>query len=449
MRRPEPGIGNSETATAGRKTDAASTSTAAAFAAAPFAAASTSTTTTARRRRPGAMWWHMGLPQFWQRLALAAAVLLLVSSTATCILRTWGVSYHAHDVPNRHKSGSLTVPMAHSMPTYTGLADVLMSYGEFGRPAMDGLTLIASLPAEYVPTENNGRRLVVVGDIHGMDDELARLLKQIRFNRASDHLVAAGDMVSKGPDSRGVVARLMALNASAVRGNHEDRLLLAYAEADSLVGVGAELASPDAEAHRGEAEHLAVARRFSRQQVAWLSKLPVILTVDPLPIYIVHAGLVPGVPLEKQDPWAVMNMRTLRYLRRVENERLRRGDSSPAPAAQDERSTTHVDEARAVVDAGQAGSHRDVAVPIDSHKGEKWSVAWNREQERVQATKRRTVIYGHDAKRGFVEGRHTFGLDSGCVAGGALTAMIIEGTHGGGFKHTVNQVRCNKASRHR
>ncbi|KND89898.1 Bis(5'-nucleosyl)-tetraphosphatase, symmetrical [Tolypocladium ophioglossoides CBS 100239] len=387
----------------------------------------TNLTSTSTAVGPGAMWWHMGLSQLWHRLALAAAVLLLIYSAAACIIRMWGVSY-SRDVPNWQKSGSAAAAdEAWPKQIYTGPADLTMSYGEYARPGMDGLTLMASLPAQYVPTKENGRRLVVVGDIHGMDDELARLLEHIKFNRESDHLVAAGDMVNKGPDSPGVVARLMALNASGVRGNHEDRVLLARAEADSLVGVGAELASPDAEAHRGEVEHLAVARRLSPEQVAWLSKLPVILTVDPLPIYIVHAGRVPGVRLEKQDPWAVMNMRTLRYPR----EELR-----------------NVDDAGTIVDAEEVDPNRDVAIPIEDHTGEKWPDAWNRQQTRVPTAKRRTVIYGHDSKRGFVEGMHTFGLDSGCVGGGALTAMIIEGTDGGGFRHTISQVTCKKAPRY-
>ncbi|POR36941.1 Bis(5'-nucleosyl)-tetraphosphatase, symmetrical, partial [Tolypocladium paradoxum] len=204
-------------------------------------------------------------------------------------------------------------------------------------------------------------------------------------------------------------------------------------------------ASPDADAHRGEAGHLAVARRLAPEHVAWLSRLPLILTVDPLPICIVHAGLVPGVPLDKQDPWAVMNMRTLRYpreeLRGMENKNNFRRDASPAPAAAAGHKTP-----MANVDADP---NRDVAVPIEGHSGEKWTDAWNRQQNLMSTTERRTVIYGHDSKRGYVEGKHTFGLDSGCVGGGALTALIIEGTKGGGFKHTTSQVTCKKASRNR
>ncbi|POR36330.1 Bis(5'-nucleosyl)-tetraphosphatase, symmetrical, partial [Tolypocladium paradoxum] len=170
------------------------------------------------------MSWHLGLSQLRQPLVLATVVFLLIFSAASCIVRLWAVSYMRE---------------AAATAIHTGPADLSMSYGEFARPGMDGLTLMASLPAEYVPTEDNGRRLVVVGDIHGMDAELARLLEHVKFSRATDHLVAVGDMVNKGPDSTAVVSRLMALDASAVRGNHEDRVLLARAEADGRDGASA------------------------------------------------------------------------------------------------------------------------------------------------------------------------------------------------------------------
>ncbi|KAJ6443850.1 ser/thr protein phosphatase family [Purpureocillium lavendulum] len=320
-------------------------------------------------------------------------------------------------------------------------ADLPMSYGQYARPGFEDLTLIGALPPEVIPTTKNGRRLIVIGDIHGMNDELAELLSKVKYSAATDHVVAAGDMVNKGPDSRGVIARLIALGASAVRGNHEDRVLLAHAEMSSLNGVGVELTGEDAIAHRGEAEHVAVARKLSAEQVAWLTKLPVILTADPLPIYIVHAGLVPGIKLEKQDPWAAMNMRTLRY----PLEELRRakqfGQFTPKKAAESSDDDAEVE------------ADRKVAIPIEDHSGHKWSAAWDRSQKRLAHDRRRTVIYGHDAKRGFVEGKHTFGLDSACVNGGALSAMVIEASadnrHKAGWKHSLVQVVCRQGMRNR
>lgn len=49
-----------------------------------------------------------------------------------------------------------------------------------------------------------------------------------------------------------------------------------------------------------------------------------------------------------------------------------------------------------------------------------------------------TVIYGHDAKKGLNIREYTKGLDSACVSGGKLTALVIEG----GGKQSLVQVRC-------
>lgn len=49
-----------------------------------------------------------------------------------------------------------------------------------------------------------------------------------------------------------------------------------------------------------------------------------------------------------------------------------------------------------------------------------------------------TVIYGHDSSASLSIRTFTKGLDSGCVDGGKLTALVIEG----GGKQNLVQVSC-------
>ncbi|KAL6871825.1 Metallo-dependent phosphatase [Trichoderma novae-zelandiae] len=405
-----------------------------------------------------------------RRGIVAAALFFLVTSIYLCVTRL----YYA---PSSSSDGKQQLHPQPPKEIHVQLtdADLPMTYGTFRRPNMDGLTLMAGLPDELVPTFENKRRLVLVGDIHGMDAALETLLQKVDFDVSRDHLIATGDMINKGPDSPGVVSRLMRLNASAVRGNHEDRILLALAEAESQTGVSKDISSPDAEAHRGEAEFLATGRRLSREHVAWLSRLPVILSIEPLRILVAHAGLVPGVRPELQDPWAVMNMRTLVYpreeMRKKENKKSKRDpdessaeEASPeSPPASDQPSSSSEPKAEAGAEAEaeeegetlesiqqkDAYADRQIAIPVEGRDGEKWTNAWNRFQKRLKKSHRHTVIYGHDAKRGFRAERYTFGLDSGCVKGGALTALVVEGKEGGGkgeWTHTVVQVQCADAT---
>ncbi|KAL6824907.1 Metallo-dependent phosphatase-like protein [Trichoderma camerunense] len=396
--------------------------------------------------------------QTHRRLFIAAAVFFLITSSYLCATRLYNASFIRGAKDDKTKQSSPSPPK----PVHVHLtdADLSMTYGSFRRPNMDGLTLMASLPDELVPTFENKRRLVIVGDIHGMDAVLEKLLKKVDFDGGRDHLIATGDMINKGPDSPGVVSRLMRLNASAVRGNHEDRILLSLAEAEAQTGVSKDLSSADAEAHRGESEFLATGRKLSKEQVQWLAKLPVILSVEPLRMFIAHAGLVPGVRPELQDPWAVMNMRTLIYPREDmrKNELKKKSETktnstsdeapqSPPPTdlpSESEKEEEEEGETLESIAEKDAYTDREVAIPVEGRDGEKWANAWNRFQKRLKKSHRYTVVYGHDAKRGFRQERYTFGLDSGCVRGGALTALVVEGKEGGkgGFTHTVMQVNC-------
>jgi hypothetical protein len=50
-----------------------------------------------------------------------------------------------------------------------------------------------------------------IGDIQGCDAPLGRLLESVAFSPSRDHLIVLGDLVNRGPDSAGVLRRLMAL----------------------------------------------------------------------------------------------------------------------------------------------------------------------------------------------------------------------------------------------
>lgn len=73
---------------------------------------------------------------------------------------------------------------------------------------------------------DNSRKIYAVGDIHGMLFKLERLLDRISFRNDRDQLVFLGDYVDRGPDSRGVIHRVLQLIAGGLdvvclRGNHE------------------------------------------------------------------------------------------------------------------------------------------------------------------------------------------------------------------------------------
>jgi hypothetical protein len=78
------------------------------------------------------------------------------------------------------------------------------------------------------------RKIWAIPDLHGRSDLLDMALAGIDFDPSTDLLVFLGDMIDRGPDSKGVIDRAKALkeahpnNVVVLRGNHEDMALDLY-----------------------------------------------------------------------------------------------------------------------------------------------------------------------------------------------------------------------------
>lgn len=136
-----------------------------------------------------------------------------------------------------------------------------------------------------------GRRVLVVGDVHGCLAELGDLLKTAGYT-AEDQLILAGDLVAKGPESAGVVALARELGALAVLGNHDAHLL--------AVRNG----------RRSGHAHRAVASSLTPDDWRYLERLPLLIDVPEANTLVVHAGLLPGVSLESQDRDLLLTLRS-------------------------------------------------------------------------------------------------------------------------------------------
>jgi serine/threonine protein phosphatase 1 len=162
----------------------------------------------------------------------------------------------------------------------------------------------ASLPRE--------RRIYAVGDIHGCARQLDALHALIRADLASRPIGSAllihiGDFVDRGPDSAGVIARLV--NGSPVAGteminilgNHESTMLEALAgekaaATDWLFGGGKAALESYGIDPASPLEHWAECIPVRHR--GFLRGLPLIYREGGYAF--VHAGVRPGVPLPEQ-----------------------------------------------------------------------------------------------------------------------------------------------------
>src|SRR6185503_18030970 len=68
------------------------------------------------------------------------------------------------------------------------------------------------------------RHTLIIGDIHACAAELEELLSRAAVTE-DDQVLCVGDLVSRGPDARGVLRLLRTCRARSVMGNHDARLL--------------------------------------------------------------------------------------------------------------------------------------------------------------------------------------------------------------------------------
>ena len=172
-------------------------------------------------------------------------------------------------------------------------------------------------PASAAPA---GSRLYAVGDIHGRADLLQALLSRIaadaaRHPAAAKRLIYLGDYVDRGPASRAVIDSVMhdgpaGFQVVPLMGNHEEMMLrfledLAVGRTWMMNGGDATLLSYGVE----PPSMFAGTALFRHAQQQFAERLPAAHKsfLDGLAIshtegdyLFVHAGVRPGVPLDKQ-----------------------------------------------------------------------------------------------------------------------------------------------------
>lgn len=104
---------------------------------------------------------------------------------------------------------------------------------------------------------------------------------------------------------------------------------------------------------------------------AFLAALPLSLEFPDHNVTVVHAGVAPGMPLREQQPWTLMHVRSL---------------------------TTH-------------------GAPSDRYSETSWAEKYSGPEH---------IVFGHNAQAGLQLHDHATGLDTACVYGGALTALVLD-----------------------
>lgn len=170
-----------------------------------------------------------------------------------------------------------------------------------------------------IPALPDGQRIYAIGDIHGMREELLRLLdlieQDIRERPPAGPVteIFLGDYVDRGPDSFGVIETLLEPRENrrrvCLRGNHEDAMMRALEDSAAVMrwmtfGGDATCRSYGLDdpslLHNPPALQPMLQAALPDTHRDFLNGLGLFERIGGL--LFVHAGIRPGVSLADQDP---------------------------------------------------------------------------------------------------------------------------------------------------
>ncbi|MDM8558798.1 symmetrical bis(5'-nucleosyl)-tetraphosphatase [Candidatus Parabeggiatoa sp. HSG14] len=257
-----------------------------------------------------------------------------------------------------------------------------------------------------------------IGDIQGCYTELQHLLELIHFNPQQDVLWCTGDLVNRGPNSLEVLRFFKELKERAivVLGNHDMHLLvIAYSHIeylkprDTLIPI---LEAPDRE-----------------ELLAWLRCRPFLHHDADLGFTLIHAGLPPQWDLLQARQRAAEIEETLRgsqyqkYLTHLYGNEPKKWSNKLTGWNRLRFITNCFTRLRYC----NAKGHLDMkkkGIPElqkkQNSEAQPWFLLSNR------ASRDMKIIFGHWSTLGYYANNGVYALDTGCLWGGALTALRLE-----------------------
>ena len=253
-----------------------------------------------------------------------------------------------------------------------------------------------------------------IGDIQGCYDELQALLEKLRFDPANDRLWFVGDLVNRGPQSLDTLRFVASLGKRAITvlGNHDLHLLALasgnrrYKNSDDLNQI---LEAPD----RDELIH-------------WLRHRPLMHRDKLLDFTMIHAGLPPQ--------W---DLGVARHCANEVEAVLRGPDYRAFFDQMYGNKPNHWDPGLQGMDRLRFITNCFTRLRFVTKKGKlklklkgsplgqkKKYIPWFAHPHR--RTRKDRILFGHWSTLGYQEMQNTWALDTGCLWGGALTALRID-----------------------
>jgi bis(5'-nucleosyl)-tetraphosphatase (symmetrical) len=251
-----------------------------------------------------------------------------------------------------------------------------------------------------------------IGDIQGCYGPLRELLRKLDFSADRDQLLLVGDLVNRGPESLAVLRFVRSLgdNARTVLGNHDLHLLALHHDPDRRSRAGDTLdevlGAPDREA-----------------LLDWLIQQPLLIDDSIHGDLMVHAGVIPQWTRDDAIHCALEASRALRadprgFLAAMYGNKPDRWQDAITAQQRHRFSINVLTRLRFC----RADGTIDLKMKGAPGKTGEW-LPWFQHQ-RMLADRR--IIFGHWSALGLVQSAGLLALDTGCIWGGALTALDLD-----------------------
>ncbi len=210
------------------------------------------------------------------------------------------------------------------------------------------------------------RRIIVYGDIHGCYDEFTQLRKKIKTLK-EDIEVCVGDTITRGKDSVKTLRYIQKNNIKSVVGNHENKIIRYLKHEKSSVK---NLIKLDQDENK-------IVSGLSVGDVDFMNSMPLFLRFGR--ITVLHAGVQNHFNLDSLSKEEMSKVLRLRYIT---------NDGKFIPFGEEDSNSIF------------------------------WSEVYNGKQG--------FIVYGHQTFEEVKSDKHSLGIDTGCVYGNKLSAVVFE-----------------------
>ena len=227
-------------------------------------------------------------------------------------------------------------------------------------------------------------RTIIYGDVHGCLDEFKTLRSELNLTN-DDREISVGDLLDRGPLSNTTLTYARENDIELVLGNHEYKYLRYANHEATLKATGKKnpMTLND--------EKIEIYNNLSKEDIEYIQAAPFFIKIDNLTI--VHAGITNKIELLNAKKKELESLTRIREL----------------------------DENQKTLALGQT-----------SFNSRFWSEFYDGGEG--------IIVYGHEAFNKVKIDKHSFGIDTGCVYGNKLTALVIEDAKDPMYSYDVVQV---------